>query len=338
MTSEPAGSGGRSAEQRTRRRRHLTGAVVTAGGLLILAASAGVVWSWREQLPDPVASHWGLRGGPDGFSSLGEMLGVLLGIGGALVLAFGGITWALGQSSVSRRIGAAATVWVTLFLSIVVVGSLAVQRGLSDARDAGPVDTVLLVAILGPILPTIITAILVPGDLRQPTTEVVAADAPRVRLVDGERAVWIGRAGTQIAFFIAVPIVVLGVVVAVLTQAWPLLIVDAVLIAALVTLTTFVVQVDRMGLTVRSAVGWPRYRIPLDEVVRADVTQVAPLKDFGGWGWRVGRDGRVGVVLRKGEALLVERTGGRSIVVTVDGAYTGAGLLNALADRARGGR
>jgi hypothetical protein len=325
-------------EQRTRRRRRLTGGVVTVGGLLILVAAAGVAWSWREQLPDPVASHWGLGGNPNGFSSLGGMLGVLLGIGGALVLAFGGITWALGQSSVSRRIGAAATVWVAFFLSIVVLGSLAVQRGLSDARDVGPIDTVLLAAILGPILPTIIAAVLVPGDLRQPTTAAVAADAPRVRLVDGERAAWIGRAGTPVAFFVAVPVILVGAVVAVLTRAWALLIVDAVVVAALLTLTTFVVRADRTGLTVRSAVGWPRYRVPLDEVVRADVTQVAPLKDFGGWGWRVGRDGRVGVVLRKGDALLVERTGGRSIVVTVDGPATAAGLLNTLADRARSGR
>jgi hypothetical protein len=59
------------------------------------------------------------------------------------------------------------------------------------------------------------------------------------------------------------------------------------------------------------------------------------MRDFGGWGWRVGRGGRVGVVTRKGEGLLVERTGGRSIVVTVDGAAGAAGLLNALADRER---
>jgi hypothetical protein len=42
-------------------------------------------------------------------------------------------------------------------------------------------------------------------------------------------------------------------------------------------------------------------------------------------------------VLRSGEALLVERTGGRSVAVTVDGAATAAGLLNALADHARRG-
>ena len=71
------------------------------------------------------------------------------------------------------------------------------------------------------------------------------------------------------------------------------------------------------------------------ELVRADVRDVRPFREFGGWGWRVGRGGRVGVVLRAGESLLVERTGGRSVVVTVDGARAAAGLVNSLADRSR---
>jgi hypothetical protein len=97
----------------------------------------------------------------------------------------------------------------------------------------------------------------------------------------------------------------------------------------------WVIRVDGTGLTIRSAIGWPRIRVPLNEVLRADVTQVRPLRDYGGWGLRVGRGGRIGVVLRSGDALLVQRTGGRSIAVSLDGAYTAAGLLNALADHAR---
>lgn len=326
-----------TADQRARRRRHVTGAVTTFGGLLVLLVGAAIVWSWRAELPDPVASHWGAGGEPDGFSSLNGMIALLLGLGGGLVLLFGGATWALGQTSVTRRIGAGFTVWVSLFMSTIVVGTLSIQRGLSDAREAGSVNAVALVAFLIPIVPAIIAAIVVPGDLRQPTDAPVPPDAPRLKLVDGERAVWINRASTPVAFYLAVPIVLVGIAIFVWARAWPMLVVDAVVVGALVTLTTFVVRVDRTGLTVRSAVGWPRYRVPLDEIVRAGVTQVAPVKDFGGWGWRVGRDGRVGVVLRKGEALLVERTGGRSIVVTVDEPATAAGLLNALADRSRTG-
>ena len=59
--------------------------------------------------------------------------------------------------------------------------------------------------------------------------------------------------------------------------------------------------------------------------------------DFGGWGWRTGLGGdRTGVVLRTGEALKVERTGGRLFFITTDDAAGAAALLNTLADRARG--
>jgi hypothetical protein len=193
----------------------------------------------------------------------------------------------------------------------------------------------MLAALAGSLVLAVVVAIVVPGDERRPTTVAVAADAPRVRLLEGERAVWIGRTTTPAAFAIGIPVAVVMLVVVVLTRVYALLLVDAVVIGVLVTFSAFVVRIDRDGLTVRSALGWPRYRVPLDEVVRADVTQVSPMKEFGGWGWRVGRDGRVGVVTRKGETLLVERTGGRSIVVTIDDAATGAGLLNSLADRSR---
>jgi len=130
-------------------------------------------------------------------------------------------------------------------------------------------------------------------------------------------------------------VAVLTVALVLVTRLWVMLIVPVLLLALVAAMFSFVVRVDRTGLVVRSALGWPRTHIPLDEVVRADVIGVRPTRDFGGWGWRVGRGGRVGIVLRAGEGLLVERSGGRSLVVTVGGAREAAGLLNALATRAR---
>jgi hypothetical protein len=40
-------------------------------------------------------------------------------------------------------------------------------------------------------------------------------------------------------------------------------------------------------------------------------------------------------VVRAGEAILIHRTGGRQLLVTIDDATTGAALLNTLADRSR---
>ena len=101
-------------------------------------------------------------------------------------------------------------------------------------------------------------------------------------------------------------------------------------------LSTWTVTVDQRGLVARALLPRPRVVVPLGEVEHAEVVHVSPVREFGGWGLRMGLDGRVGVVLRGGEALEVARTGGRRVVVTVDDAATGAALLNTLAARVHG--
>jgi len=83
---------------------------------------------------------------------------------------------------------------------------------------------------------------------------------------------------------------------------------------------------------VRGPAGWPRSRIALNEVATATAVNVEALGSFGGWGWRR-VPGALGVVLRSGEALRVERKEGHALVVTVDDAATAAALLTALASR-----
>ncbi|MFX0593362.1 DUF1648 domain-containing protein [Melissospora conviva] len=320
------------AERRTRR----TAVAVTAVGLLVVAVAALISYSWRGDLPERVATHWNVNGNPDSFGSFGALLALTTGLGVAMVAGFGALTAFLGQSALNRRVSAGATVWAGLFVAVLQLGTFAVQRGLTDAREAGSVDLVIVGALVGALIPAVLVALLVPGDPPQPAAVPVADDAPRVRLAAAERASWIGRVDGGPGIGIGVGVTVLLVVLAVLGGMWVMLVVPALLAALMAAMLSFVVRVDADGLTVRSALGWPRTRVPVDEVLRADVVPVNPLRQFGGWGWRVGRGGRVGIVLRKGEGLLVERTGGRSIVVTVDDAATAAALLNTLADRNRG--
>jgi hypothetical protein len=178
-------------------------------------------------------------------------------------------------------------------------------------------------------------AAVIPGDPRQPTAQPIAPDAPRAVLDPGATVGWTGTARSGATIVLGLVIAVMTAGLAILTQLWALLVIGLVVIAIVVAMSSAVVRVDEHGVAIHSPLGWPRLRVPLDEVVRADVTTVRPLPDFGGWGWRAGRAGRVGIVMRRGEALLVERTGGRAVVATVDGAAAAAGLVNALADRAR---
>jgi hypothetical protein len=317
------------------RRQRGTAGATTLAGLGLLGAAALVVNSWRAQLPNPVASHWGADGAPNGFSTVGAAIAVMLVGGVLLVLGFAAVTLGLGQSAMTRRIGAAATIWSALFLSIVTVGSLYGQRGLADARDAPGISGVLLVAVIGSLVAAVVAAVLVPGDPIQPAAEPVDPGAPRVPLAAGAQTVWSGAAESRVAVACGLGAAGLMSALAVLTQLWMLVVVAVVVFALVASMAIVVVRIDRTGVTIRSPLGWPRIQVPLNEVVRADIIDVRPLRDFGGWGWRVGRGGRVGIALRGGESLLVERTGERSIVVTVDDALAAAGTLNSLADRVR---
>ena len=81
--------------------------------------------------------------------------------------------------------------------------------------------------------------------------------------------------------------------------------------------------------------GLPRFTVPLADVASVSVVQIIPMAEFGGWGIRMGIDGRFGIVLHTGPAIQVVRRSGKTFVVTVDDADTGAALLTALASRAR---
>ncbi|SKC78172.1 hypothetical protein [Krasilnikoviella flava] len=335
MTPAPPPGSSRTAGTeawRPRARRAMTWS--SLAGLLFALAGAAVVWTWRDELPAQVASHWS-GSTPDGFMAPTTLavVGVVAAVGLCALFAAIGITQ--GAAAATRRITAAGCVWSGAFMATITVTTLAPQRGLVDAAQAELSGAALLATFLLPLVPAAIAAALVPGDPAMPATEAVPDDAPRAALRDGERAVWLRRATGGPGIAVGAAAVALTTLAAALTAEWTMLVVPAALAALFVTMFAFTVRVDAAGLTVRSAARWPGTHVPADEVVRASVTQVRPMRDYGGWGWRTARDGRVGVVLRSGEALLVERTGGRSFAVTVDGAADAAALLNAMADRSR---
>lgn len=91
------------------------------------------------------------------------------------------------------------------------------------------------------------------------------------------------------------------------------------------------VSVDRDGLHVR-LLGVRVLHVPLEEVVAADVVDVHPFREFGGWGLRMDLHGRVGWVTRQGRAVRVRRGDASEVLVTVDDATDVAATLNTLAD------
>lgn len=303
--------------------------------VLVVLATVAVALSWTPRLPDPVALHWDAAGTPDGFGSLKDAVAIPLLLVPVLAAGLWALAFWAGHDTSVRRTAAGTATGLAAFMSGVVLGSLGGQLDLADAADAPGVGAALAWAALAAVVLGSVVALVVPRSAPAPAATPVDATTPRTPLGARERAAWSRTVTSPVGAGVGGSAVVLVAVLAVVLQLPALLVVAAAVAALLATMLVLRVGVDARGMTARSPLGWPAVRVPLDEVVAARVTQVDPFGEFGGWGYRVGRGGRVGFVLRRGESLEVERTGGRVTVVTVDDAGTAAALLNTLADRAR---
>src|SRR5690625_971213 len=323
-----------------RRRAWLLGVVVPA---VITALAWTVVLALAPRLPDPVALHWG-PSGVDGTGSLTALLVPMAVLSGLSLVVMAIVSLRVGRQAMTRRLVLGLAVGLaTLFAGITVV-SVVVQVDAPSAAAATSPDawiaaTIVLAGLLGTA-----AAALAGADPARPATGPVPADAAAARLPEGGRTVWarhatVSRTGRAVSRAGAVLLVGLAVLLGVASGSWWLAVVLLLPLPTILLFLSWRVRVDAAGLTVRARLGRPRQHVPAAEVLRADVVDVDPFGEFGGWGLRIspGLDGTVGVVLRRGEAIAVERTAGRRFVVTVDDAATGAALLNTYAQRAREG-
>lgn len=317
-------------------------AMLTIAVPLLFAAGA-VIWvlSFAGELPDPVAVHWGANGRPDGFGTWQSAIGLMILIALLMCGLAAAIGIGMGRAAATRRLSVFLGLWSAIALPWFIAGTLHLQRGLTDAAAAPDVNQTLWISFAVAALIAAVGATLTPGDVRMPAAEAVPADAVRLLLSDSELASW--RRTVEIPGFhwIAGLGGVATVILAILGLWHGMLWADlwagtvGLVTVLLVALGRWQVVVDHTGLTVSPLISRPRTHVPLDEVIQAEAGAVSPLGEFGGWGYRVGRDGTVGIVVRSGEALKVSRTGDRRLAITVDDAATGAALLNTLADRAR---
>lgn len=169
---------------------------------------------------------------------------------------------------------------------------------------------------------------------------VISTDAFPVR--EGEVAAWAGRVDLP-AWFVALIAGVASALIAVgivllLTVGWRfwfIFLAPGLMFASLLATAQFVVTAGPRGFLVRSALGWPRFRVRPADLAKAGTVTVDPLADFGGWGirWVIGpnRKGRWGIITHRGPCLEVFRHDGRSIVVTLDDAGTAAAVLETYA-------
>lgn len=300
--------------------------------LVFPTAAAALVLSWRDDLPARVAVHFGVGGEPDRFTTLTRSILEILLITGAIAVLCWVVAVLVGRDAMTRRLGVGLAAGTSFLGAALLVGMTWIQRGLTDPAQIDGVNGVLLLAVGGALAIGLLCAWASPGDAPAPAPVGTRLAGTAISLGADERAVWTTRVVSRFALIAAGTVAVLVSIGAALSGLPALHLIAAVVLFALLAGGVFDVTIDAAGVTVRSAIGWPRKHIPLDEVTSARVVTVNPAY-YGGYGYRVGPSGRAGVITRRGPGLEVERTGNRRFVVTIDDPETAAAVLTALANR-----
>lgn len=309
-------------------------AVVGAIGLILIALSV-------PDLPDPIAIHWGVNGQPDGFGSVWTVVWIIP----VVVLGFAAFCLPLARSrepgvTAVQRLVLATGPFLSTFITVIITGSVVIQRGLDDARDAPSVVPLMGLGLVAGLALGALSLLVLPPATSDPDTQ--PRDTPVLELSPTERAVWFQRIAParwlSMLLLAVAGVVVIGGGLALWFFApfWAFVVFVVVEVAAALLVATTMfwrVRVDASGFAATAGPGWPRYEVPLNEVESCAVITVNPVRAFGGWGIRWGGKGRLGIVTRSGSAIEVRRTNGRSLVVTVSHPEQGAALLNSLAQR-----
>lgn len=297
---------------------------------------------WRGELPNPIATHWGPSGAADGFMPFtGVLISFPLFIAGIPVFITGAVlASSRGRWAGTQRFVIAIALATSVLVTVIAITSVAMQRGLADAADVASVDQALFAAFAASVVAGLLGFFLQPryqdaqAEMQDLYKDATQEETPNewTGKVSMARAgiivIWLGVAlvvgatllvimvpesqGDPVAIWVTITMFVLAAVIAVLA----------------LTMTSFFVTADETGLEVRSVAGWPKVKIDLDDIKSINVTDVSPMGEFGGWGYRIGFDNRSGFIMRTGEALVVERfSKKRAFVVTVDGATDAARVI-----------
>jgi hypothetical protein len=264
---------------------------------------------FAEAMPDPMATHWGLSGRPDGAMPLWQ------GICIAPVLATVGALVSTGREDLERK---RLLVWALSFGVSLQVSVLWSNAGASDWTQARSLDLWMLPLVVGVPLAL---GWYVGRDTHPIPPALVVPAALRTHLAPGQRAAWSSSASSRWGLLLDAGVLVAGLALG----RWELV------LAALVCLPFTAVRVTagNQGVVLRLAVPWVfRKRYPLETIAQA---RVADYQSFS-FGYRGSRQafGEASWAVRRGEALVLQLKDGTTLTITVDDAAKGAALLNAL--------
>jgi hypothetical protein len=312
--------------------------------LAIVAAGVVIQLVLLPQVPATIAVHWNAAGEPNRYAPAWTQPLATLAFGAGIALLLGLTTLPglrRGDRGPTYRLLGAISAAIATLVTVAFTWTFAMQAGGDATVSIWPA---LIASFASAAVVGVIAWFVQPAERR---VAVTASAAAPVSIAPGERVVWLRTTSMAPAAAIAIVLGVVILAVAAFTAwlagapdglVWLLGGMTLLLLVLAATTVSFHVRVDESGITVRSVMGLPRFRVPLAEVATASKVEVTPMGEFGGWGIRLGAGRRLGIILRAGDAIEVARANGRRLVVTVDDAETGAGLLQALADRGTAAR
>ncbi len=146
------------------------------------------MWWARDDLPDRIATHWGISGEADSFSTVGQaVLFPLIAAPLQLVLLLG-----IGVGVRQTRMMAHFAAGLSGFLVVIGFGTILAQRGSTDG-GGGRIDLVLALSLATGLAMAALTRVLLgaPDPLAR-TTEPLPASAPRLEGPTATAGAWTG--------------------------------------------------------------------------------------------------------------------------------------------------
>lgn len=316
----------------------------TAGWVILVTAAIVVAMlATRGRLPDPIATHWGPSGQPDGRMSFLPALLIFLALWAAI--AAGLLATLFRDSLLTHRgyragLGALLAGAGVFFLGLTGT-TIAANLDRTDWADARPVG-------LGQVALVLVVAVAAgagAGALarRGPHVEPIRTHArpePLSLAVD-EHTVWITRVTNRFLTGLAGVFLVAAAATAIASLVLPRWVLFAIALPLAViavagtALSSVRVEVNWNGLTVGYGPwAWPARRIPLSEITEVWTERRTPAQ-VGGWGYRGLPGARTTVMIRAGDCLVIRRRSGAEFAVSADDARHGAALLDALRQQLR---
>lgn len=309
--------------------------------LLCVAGGVTLVWSVRGQLPDPVATHWGVDGTANGFTALHQVIwthaAVTLAINLPLLL--------LGAALKQARVMAPVVAGTSAFMACVLFGGTWRQRGLGTEQVGDEWLSMLAGAVLAVIVAALVWWAVRAPKVVVPASTTLPAGAPRLHQPTNGRFAWTGPLvhGKAIYWFFglaALPVIAMAVAFAALGNIAGAVAMALTLLVVVVPFQMMFAQItiDSRGLRTAGPIRW--LNVPLETIVSAEVGRtVSPMGDFGGYGLRGALfDGARGLVTAEAPTLLVQQAGRPPLYITVADPATAAATLNTLLLAQRRGR